>query len=443
MKASTTMTYDHGSETVRIESMSHDGRGVSHIDGKAVFIEDALPEEEVLLEYRRRHRKYDEARITSLVRPSPDRVTPQCAFYGICGGCSLQHMDPLAQLRAKQQVLLDNLLHIGRVDPREVMSPLTGPLWGYRRKARIGVKYVEKKRDVLVGFRERRSSFIADIDECKVLHPSVGLRLMPLRNLITGLKAYRKIPQIEIAVGDEATGLVFRHLVPLVDTDLDALRAFGERHQLQIYLQSAGPDSVTLLWPQTGSLSYNLPSYDIRLFFQPTAFVQVNAEINHRMIERALMLLDLQTGDRALDLFCGLGNFSLPVARKVASVVGIEGDAGLIQQACSNARYNQIDNVRFITADLTRPLTDAIIGQGFEKILLDPPRTGAKEVLSYIAAAGASRIVYVSCNPSTLARDAGELVHRYGYALTQAGVMDMFPHTSHIESIALFERGTV
>jgi 23S rRNA (uracil1939-C5)-methyltransferase len=236
---------------------------------------------------------------------------------------------------------------------------------------------------------------------------------------------------------------VFRHLVALDDADLEALCAFGERHQLQIYLQPAGPDSVTLLWPQTGSLSYSLPAYDIRLFFQPTDFIQVNAQINHGMVDLALALLDLQPDDSVLDLFCGLGNFSLPSARKAASVVGIEGDARLVQQACSNARYNQIDNVRFITRDLTGPVMNEPNIQGFDKILLDPPRTGAKEVLSHIAGSGASRIVYVSCNPSTLARDAGELVHRYGYALTQAGVMDMFPHTSHVESIALFERDTV
>jgi len=431
------------SEYAHVESMAHDGRGVAHVNGKAVFIEDALPDEKVLLEYQRRHRKHDEARITTLIQASPDRAFPECAHFGVCGGCSLQHMEANAQLLSKQQVLLDNLRHIGRVEPETLLSPLKGPHWGYRRKARIGVKYVEKKQSVLIGFRERRSSYIAELSECRVLHPSVGSRLTLLRNLITGLKIYRKIPQIEIAVGDEATALVFRHLVPLDDNDLDKLREFGEQYNLQIYLQSAGPDSVALLWPENATLSYSLPHHDIRIFFQPTNFVQVNSDINHKMIDHALTMLDLDQGDKVLDLFCGLGNFSLPIARKAAAVVGVEGDGGLIQQACSNARYNQIHNIEFITADLTKPLTDAVSSRKFDKILLDPPRTGAKELIPQIASLGSSRIVYVSCNPSTLARDAGEIVHNQGYRLTRAGVMDMFPHTTHVESIALFERDPV
>jgi len=428
------------SQLVHIESMTHDGRGVAHIDGKAVFIEDALPDEEVLLHLQRRHRKYDEARVATLIQASPERVTPECTHFGICGGCSLQHMAPAAQILSKQQVLLDNLRRIGKVEPGTLLEPLTGPHWGYRRKARIGVKYVEKKQAVLVGFREKRSSFIADITECKVLHPGVGTRLMSLRELIGDLKACRKIPQIEIAVGDDAVALVFRHLVPLDSTDLEKLRAFGEQHRLQIYLQPAGPETVTLLWPKTATLNYYLPRYDIRIFFQPTGFVQVNPEINHKMIDQALAMLDLQAQDRVLDLFCGLGNFSLPMARKAATVVGIEGDAGLIQQACSNARFNQINNIKFVTADLSMPVTGVTVAKPFDKILLDPPRTGAKELLPQIASLGATRIVYVSCNPATLARDAGELVNLHGYRLTRSGVMDMFPHTAHVESIALFER---
>ncbi|HEY4732840.1 MAG TPA: 23S rRNA (uracil(1939)-C(5))-methyltransferase RlmD [Gammaproteobacteria bacterium] len=428
---------------VHIESMSHDGRGVTHVNGKAVFIDDGLPDERVLLEYQRRHRRFDEARVATIIQASPHRVSPQCPHFGVCGGCSLQHMEPGAQIQAKQQILLDNLRHIGKVEPQTLLAPLTGTHWGYRRKARISVKYVEKKQSVLVGFREKRSSYIADINECKVLHPSVGTRLMALRGLIIGLKAYRNIPQIEVAVGDEATGLVFRHLVPLEVEDIQKFREFGEQHHLQIYLQPAGPDSVTLLWPQGATLSYSLPQHDIKFIFQPTGFVQVNSEINHKMIDQALAMLELDRDDRVLDLFCGLGNFSLPIARRVAKVVGIEGDAGLIEQAQSNAACNNIDNVEFITADLTAPLSHPALSQKFDKVLLDPPRTGAKEVIPQIAALGVSRIVYISCNPATLARDAGELVHRHGYTLTRAGVMDMFPHTTHVETIALFERNVV
>lgn len=440
MTASTSKAVFSDPGHAAIESMNHDGRGVTHVDGKAVFIEDALPGEKILMEYQRRHRKYDEARVAALIQASPDRVSPKCAHFNICGGCSLQHMEPHAQIRSKQQVLLDSLSHIGGVEPATLLTPLTGPHWGYRRKARIGVKYVEKKQGVLVGFREKRSSYIADINECVVLHPDVGARLTSLRTLIAGLKAYRKIPQIEMAVGDEATALVFRHLVPLEDDDVKKLREYGKQNRLQIYLQSAGPDSVTLLWPETATLSYSLPRHDIRIFFQPTGFVQVNSDINHKMIDYALAMLELEPDDRVLDLFCGLGNFSLPMARQVAAVVGVEGDTGLIQQACSNARYNEINNVEFIAADLTKPLSDAALQRNFNKILLDPPRTGAKEVLPRIASVGASHIVYVSCNPATLARDAGELVHNQGYKLSRAGVMDMFPHTTHVEAIALFEK---
>jgi len=441
MTASTSKTVLSDSEYAQVESMTHDGRGVTHIDGKAVFIEDALPDEKVLLEYQRRRKKYDEARISTLIQESPHRVSPECIHFGVCGGCSLQHMEANAQLHSKQQVLLDNLEHIGRVEPETLLPPITGPLWGYRRKARIGVKYVEKKQRVLVGFREKRSSYIADLSECRVLHPSVGTRWSLLSSFISGLKAFRKIPQIEIAVGDEATALVFRHLVPLEEDDLEKLRKFGEQNDLHVYLQSGGPDSVALLWPETATLSYCLPHHDIRIFFQPTDFVQVNSDINHVMIEHALAMLDLDQDDHVLDLYCGLGNFTLPIARKVAAVVGIEGDSGLIQQACSNARYNQINNIEFLSADLTKQLTDTVLSQKFAKILLDPPRTGAKELIPQLVSLGASRIVYVSCNPSTLARDAGEFVHNHGYRLTRAGVMDMFPHTSHVESIALFEHG--
>jgi 23S rRNA (uracil1939-C5)-methyltransferase len=424
----------------QVESLNHDGRGVAYVDGKAVFIEGALPGEAVLFTYVAQHKRYDEGAVTQILKPSAQRVTPRCTHFNICGGCSLQHMEAAAQIEAKQQVMLDNLRQIGRVAPEQLLPPLTGPHWGYRRRARLGVKFVIKKDRLLVGFREKRSALLADLERCEVLHPSVGGLLPELRALIAGLESYNLIPQIEIAVGDEATALVFRNLAVLSDSDLEKLRQFGETHGLHIYLQPAGPESVSLLWPEAAKLSYRLPDDGLELFFAPTDFVQVNGEINRAMIAQVLGLFDLKPQERVLDLFCGLGNFTLPLARHAGHVTGVEGDAKLVQRAKDNAHHNGIHNAEFYAADLSQDLAQQPWAeQRFDKILLDPPRTGALEIVKQLPLFGASRIVYVSCNPATLARDAEELVQR-GYKLTAAGVMDMFPHTTHVESIALFEK---
>jgi 23S rRNA (uracil1939-C5)-methyltransferase len=425
----------------RIDSLSHDGRGVAHVDGKATFIEGALPGEEVLFVYRMQRKRYDEGDVIEIVAPSPERATPRCAHFGVCGGCSLQHASPAAQIRLKEDILLESLRRIGDVMPEKVLPPLTGPHWGYRRRARLGAKYVEKKQAMLVGFREKRSSLLADLNRCEVLHPAVGEHLPELRLLLRGLQAYNRIPQVEVAAGDSAVALVFRHLEPLSDADRAALRAFGEQRGYYIYLQPAGPDSVAALWPDDARLYYSLPAHDVRLEFRPTDFTQVNGAMNGLMVEQALALLDPGPRERVLDLFCGLGNFTLPIARRAHNVIGVEGDAKLVQRARDNARHNGISNAEFHAADL-----DAADAQwpwltgGFDKILLDPPRTGALAAVRRIGPLHASRLVYVSCNPATFARDAAELVRHHGYRLASAGVMDMFPHTTHVECMALFEK---
>ncbi len=425
---------------VRIESLSHDGRGVARIDGKVVFIDGALPGERVMFRYTRCRRSNDEGRVLEVLEPSPQRVTPRCNWFGQCGGCSLQHLEPDAQIAAKQQTLMEQLERIGGVEPAEILPPLTGPRWGYRHKARLGVRYVKAKGRVLVGFREKHSGFIVDMDRCEVLHPAIGERIGEIAELIQSLQARQRIPQIEVAVGDDVAALVFRHLEPLVEGDLCRLKAFGERNGLHIYLQPAGPESVTLLWPEISQLVYRLPEFQVEFCFLPTDFTQVNSELNRAMVSRAVALLEPRSDERVLDLFCGIGNFSLPLARMAAEVVGVEGDPALVRRAQENAVRNGLENVFFRVADLAEETVTGWGKRNFHKILLDPPRSGALEILPQLKAFGAVRIVYVSCNPATLARDAGELVNRYGYHLLSAGVMDMFPHTAHVESIALFER---
>ncbi|OOZ42041.1 23S rRNA (uracil(1939)-C(5))-methyltransferase [Solemya pervernicosa gill symbiont] len=424
-----------------IESMSHDGKGVAHLDGKALFIGGALPDERVMFKYSRLNRRFDEGNTVEVLEASPDRVEPKCLHAAICGGCTLQHMDSDAQISAKQQVLLDNFEHLGKVAAETILPPITGPVWGYRRKARLGVKDVVKKGKVLVGFREKGSPYLAELEQCEVLHPSVGLRLRELATLIEGMDTHNRIAQIEVAVSDSDTALVFRNLDPLSEGDHKKLLDYAQAQQLQAYLQPGGPDTVTPLWPEAPSLSYRLDAYDVEITFEPGDFTQVNHEINHQMIDRAIEMLELEPGERVLDLFCGLGNFTLPITRRAAAVVGVEGDATLVERAKANAERNGIENAEFHVADLADEHIDPPWLQGgFDKILLDPARAGALEVLPTLAKLGTKRIVYVSCNPATLARDAGELVHTHGFRLVSAGVMDMFPHTGHVESIALFTR---
>jgi 23S rRNA (uracil1939-C5)-methyltransferase len=350
-------------------------------------------------------------------------------------------MEAQAQIDAKQQVLLGNLKHIGKVAPAEVLPPLRGPHWGYRTKARLGAKYVRKKGRMLVGFREKHAPYLAELTRCDVLHPQVGEHITELAAMLEGMQARERIPQIEIAVGDNATALVFRNLDVLSEADQAHLCAYGEHTGLHIYLQPAGPDSVYLLWPESSTLEYSLPDYDIRLEFLPTDFTQVNRDINQSMIDLAIGMLDPQPTDRVLDLFCGLGNFTLPLARHCAQVVGVEGGKSLVQRARGNAARNDITNAEFHVANLAEDVTIyPWLKQPFDKLLLDPPRSGAMEVIPVIAKLGCKRIVYVSCNPSSLARDAGLLVNEHGYQLVTAGVMDMFPHTAHVESIAVFQK---
>jgi 23S rRNA (uracil1939-C5)-methyltransferase len=427
-------------DRVGIESLAHDGRGVAHVEGKAVFIEGGLPGELIGFEYLATHRSFDEGRVTEVHRAAPERVTPRCPHFGICGGCSLQHMDAGAQIHAKQQVLLDNLQRIGGVEPEDVLPPLTGPVWGYRNKARLGVKYVIKKGRVVVGFRERRAPYVADLSRCEVLHPSVGSRLTELAAFVGGLDARARIPQVEVAVGDTATALVFRHLDPLDTADRARLAAFAGEQNLHVYLQPAGPDSVQALEPADSQLSYRLPEQDIELRFLPNDFTQVNSDINRRMVACVLDMLEPERSDAVLDLFCGLGNFTLPMARTAGAVTGVEGEAGLVQRARENAARNGLGNVTFHVADLATDQRQAAWAGGvYNKVLLDPPRSGAAEILDVVGNIRPRRLVYVSCHPGSLARDAGTLVRNYRYRLRAAGVMDMFPHTAHVESIALFE----
>ncbi|MBB5206978.1 23S rRNA (uracil(1939)-C(5))-methyltransferase RlmD [Chiayiivirga flava] len=425
-----------------ITDLTHDGRGVARVDGKAVFVTGALAGERVRALTTARKKSFDEAVATQILQASPDRVHPRCEHFGICGGCALQHLAPDAQVAAKQHTLLENFERIGHVTPQRVLAPLAGEPWGYRRKARLGVKHVAKKGRTLVGFRERDPRFVADIERCEVLVPQVGSRIAALSALVDSLDARALIAQIEVAAGDDATALVFRNLEPLGDEDRAKLRAFGEREGFAIYLQPGNNDSVHPLVGDTISLRFAVPGYDVDFDFRPLDFIQVNGPMNARMIDHALALLDPQPTDRVLDLFCGLGNFTLPLARRAASVVGVEGETTLVQRARDNARRNGVTNVEFHAADLGRDLRgQPWVREGFDKLLLDPPRTGADATIPQLPLAGIGRIVYVSCHPGSLARDAGILVREHGYVLRAAGVMDMFPHTAHVESIALFERG--
>ena len=430
-----------------IVDLSHDGRGVARrADGKAVFVADALPGERVVVRQTARSRSFDEATTLEVLRASPDRVTPRCPHFGVCSGCVLQHLDESKQILAKQRVLLENFERIGHVAPAAVLPPLTGGAWGYRRKGRFSVRRVEKKDKTLVGFRERDARYVADLRECHTVVPEVGVLIVPLSALVDGLQARRDVPQIEFIVGDaqadfDGVALVFRHLQPLGEADLAALRDFGARHRVAIHLQPGGLDSVHALWPAQPSLSFRLEPWDITFAFRPLDFIQVNARLNEDMIARAFEMLDLQPTDRVLDLFCGLGNFTLPMARIVSEVVGVEGEAGLVARARENAERNGLANAGFHAADLTQDQRgSAWMRQGLDKLLLDPPRSGAIDVLKQLPLERFGRIVYVSCHPGSLARDAGYLVNERGWKLASAGVMDMFPQTAHVESIALFEK---
>lgn len=429
-------------EISRIEALSHEGRGVAHHAGKVVFVEDALPGERVEWLRVKRGPNFDEARLERILDPSPDRVEPGCQHFGVCGGCALQHLAPQRQIEFKQQQLIDALTRIGKVSPVQLLPPLQANVWHYRRRARLAARWVPRKDRVVVGFKERSTSYIADLQRCEILRAPVDALIPALSGLLTSLSIRNRLPQIEVAVADNATALVIRTLEPLTATDMQHLRDFEQQHGLQLYLQPGGYDTVAPLRESVEPLYYRLPQFDLTLQFLPTDFVQVNAELNERMVERVTGLLELQRTDSVLDLFCGLGNFSLPLARLAGKVVAVEGEATLVARARQNAERNGLSNVEFFTANLmAEDLGSANWARrNYDKVLLDPPRAGAQEALPAVVATGAGRIVYVSCHPGTLARDAGILVNQHGFRLSAAGVMDMFPHTAHVESVAVFDR---
>ncbi|QHB72288.1 23S rRNA (uracil(1939)-C(5))-methyltransferase RlmD [Stenotrophomonas sp. 364] len=427
-----------------ILDLSHDGRGVARREGeggKVTFITGALPGEVVSAEPTARNRHFDEARTLEVLQPSPQRVTPRCPHFGVCAGCVLQHLEESQQIVAKQRVLTDNLTRIGHVTPGKVLPPLVGDSWGYRRKGRFSVRRVEKKDKTLVGFRELDPRFVADLSQCLTVIPEIGSKVGAMATFIETLDGKRDIPQIEFIAGDEAIMLTIRHMQPLTEADRAAWTAFGQEHGFAISLQPGGVESVQPLWPAEVPLSFKLAPWDVELAFRPLDFIQVNASLNVKMIALALELLEAGPDERVLDLFCGLGNFTLPLARTVRDVVGVEGDAGLVARARENAERNGLANAQFHAADLTQDQRNAPwMRQGFDKLLLDPPRSGAIEVLQQLPLKQFKRIVYVSCHPGSLARDAGYLVNEQGFTLVSAGAMDMFPHTAHVESIAVFEK---
>jgi 23S rRNA (uracil1939-C5)-methyltransferase len=425
---------------IEIIDLAHDGRGVARVDGKTVFIDDALPGERVEWRRIKRGRNFDEGRLQRVLESAADRVEPRCAHFGVCGGCVLQHLAPARQLEFKQQQLHEALTRIGKVTPAATLPPLQGRVWNYRRRARLAARWVPKKERTLLGFRERSTSYIADVKRCEVLLPPVDSLIEPLSLLLTALSVRNRVPQIEVAIADNAVALVVRVLEELTAADRELLLQFAREHGVQMYVQPGGYETIAPLSEVT-PLEYRLPQFDVTVRFQPNDFVQVNGELNAKMVARAVELLAPAPGEQLLDLFCGLGNFSLPLARSGAQVVGLEGDAGLVARARANAVLNGIDNIEFVCGDLAKPSADAAWARRpYDKVLLDPPRAGALEVLPIVARCGAKAVLYISCHPGSLARDAGILVHEHGFTLRAAGVMDMFPHTAHVESAALFTR---
>ncbi|MDP9010438.1 MAG: 23S rRNA (uracil(1939)-C(5))-methyltransferase RlmD [Pseudomonadota bacterium] len=424
-----------------VVDLAHDGRGVARVEGKAVFIEGALPGERVRLRVLKRRKQMDEAGLVDVLVASPHRVIPRCAHFGVCGGCSLQHLSPAAQLAAKERQLLENLQRIGNVQPAHVLAPLRGPEWAYRRRARLGIKYVHKKGRVLAGFREREKPYIADIKRCEVLLAPLASLPTELAALTETLAIREKLPQVEVAAGDGATALVFRVLETPGAADLEKISAFGRERGLQIFLQTGGLDTVRPVRADYPPLSYAVDGGNVVIEFGAVDFIQVNRDINASMVDAAMTLLQPESGDAVLDLFCGLGNFTLPLARRARRVLGVEGDALLVSKAVANAARNGIGNAQFAVENLFEPKNfGAWANERYDLALLDPPRAGAAELLTRMGQWNPRRVVYISCHPGSLARDAGILVGAQGFTLTAAGVMDMFPHTTHVESIAVFEK---
>lgn len=426
-----------------VESLDHEGRGVTHVDGKTIFIEGALPGERVVFKPYKVKPNYEVADVDRIITASAQRVVPSCPHFGVCGGCSMQHLAPAAQVAAKQRVLENALWHIGRVRPGVLYPAIVGPAWGYRYRARLSVRNVLSKGGVLIGFHERRSSYVAPMTSCPILPPHIAALVPRLKMLIAALSAVDRLPQIEIAVGEGITVMVFRHLVPLPSADLDKFKRFSEESDVQVWLQPGGPDSAYRLHPKDApGLAYSLPEFGVSMAFRPTDFTQVNMGVNRVLMRRAMQLLDPMPGERIADLFCGLGNFSLPIAKRGAYVVGVEASEALVKRAAQNALDNGLaERCEFHAANLFDVTEDSLAALGrVEKLLVDPPREGAIAVVKALGPSSPQRIVYVSCNPATLARDTAVLTHEKGYRLVGAGIANMFPQTSHVESIALFER---
>jgi 23S rRNA (uracil1939-C5)-methyltransferase len=426
---------------VEITDLSHDGRGVGRHEEKAVFVHGALPGERVSARLIERARRFDEAVCEQVLEASDDRVEPECPWFDSCGGCALQHLDHEAQLAWKHKRLVDNMTRIAEVTPDEWWDPISAEAWFYRRRSRLSARLVRGKGRVLVGFREPQGRFIADVGNCRVLHPDFSNRLLSLSQLLGSLSVADAVPQVETASGDGGSAIVIRHLRPLTAEDETLLRQWSSDHDIAVYLQPKGPDTVHRLCPEHHELVYRLDQFDLSFAFHPQHFIQVNAAINQALVARAVELLDPGPDDRVLDLFCGLGNFSLPLATRAGRVTAVEGAPELVTAGRHNAERNGLDNIDWEVADLSGDVSALPWYRGgFDQVLIDPPRSGAFEILPVVAGSGARRVVYVSCNPATLARDAGELVRRYGFRLLNAGIADMFPHTAHVESIAVFER---
>jgi 23S rRNA (uracil1939-C5)-methyltransferase len=458
-------------EVATVAALTHAGEGIIR-GGKTVFVPGALPGESIRFRRTRSHRQHDEAELLEVLEPAPQRVVPRCPHFGVCGGCALQHLSPEAQLEAKQTELRDNFERVGHVSPGTWLPPLRGPVWGYRRRARLGAKFVTKKGRVVVGFRERLAPYIADVAHCDVLAAPVGSLITPLSEMLTGLSIRERVPQIEVAVADNAVALVFRVLDPPSDSDLERLREFGDTHGVRVYLQPKGLDSVRELDAAGGAagggavggappisgggsaaasppLHYRLPKFEVTLDFLPTDFIQVNGPVNEALVSRAVELLELTPSSTVLDLFCGIGNFTLAMAKSAGRVVGVEGDAALVARARHNAHLNRCENAEFYAADLAKPPlpgsgtgnTAPWLRENYTHVVLDPPRAGALEVLASVARLEPQWVLYISCHPGSLARDLGVLVNEHGFTLEAAGVLDMFPHTAHFESLALLRPG--
>ena len=434
------MTVDAAVEVAEVIDLSHDGCGIAQLGERRIFVPGALPGERIRVLPRKHRRQYQLGDLVEIVEPSASRVEPPCEYFGRCGGCAVQHLDYAAQVSFKESMVREALARIGGVEPEVWLEPIVGPQWNYRRRARLGVRYVKGKQRVLVGFKERATRYVTDMGSCMVLVKPFDQLPGVLGEMIGQTSLWRRLPQVEVAAGEAAQAVVFRVLDEPEEADLALFADFGQRWDLDVYLQPGGPGTVRPLDPdRTRPLSYRLTDFEVTLHFAPTDFLQVNARVNERLVAQTLRLLELRAADRALDLYCGLGNFSLPLARQAGEVLGIEGDGGLVARAAANARLNGLENVKFEAADLNQPGW-SFLREDWDAVVLDPPRSGAETAVRQMAEMSPRRIAYISCHPATLARDARTLVHEHGYRLLAAGIADMFPHTHHVEAVSVFAR---